>query len=128
MGRVHRRDDVDVDRLAPACLVVLGAERADIGDEMVDAAVAGEVVDPFLQCRVVCNVERTAFNAVLLGSPVRLALLDELGVARAEADERAFGQKGIDDGAADALGAAGDQHALALETEIHDSPDGDARL
>ena len=90
---------------------------------MVDAAVAGEVVDPFLERGVVGDVERAAFDAVLLGSPVRLALLHELGVARAEADDRAFGQEGIDDGAADALGAAGDQHALALETEIHDSPE-----
>ena len=69
-----------------------------------------------------------AFDAMLLGSPVRLALLHELGVARAEADDRAFGHESIDDGAADALGAAGDQHALALETEIHNSPETDARL
>jgi hypothetical protein len=65
---------------------------------------------------------------VLLGSPVRLALLHELGVACAEADDGAFSHERIDDGAADALGAAGDQHALALETEIHNSPDTDARL
>ena len=128
VGRVHRRDDVDVDRLAPARLVVLGAHRADIGDEVVDAAVAGEAVDPFLERGVVGDVEGSAFDAVLLGSPVRLALLHELGVARTEADDRAFGHESIDDGAADALGAAGDQHALALETEIHNSPETDARL
>ena len=68
------------------------------------------------------------FSAVLLRSPVRLALLHELGVAGAEADDRAFSQEGLDDGAADAFSAAGDQHALALETEIHNSPETDARL
>ena len=75
------------------------------------------------------DVDRRAFDhPVLLGSPVDLALLHERGIACAEADDRAFGHEGIDDGAPDALGAAGHQHALALETEIHDSPETDARL
>jgi len=87
-------------------LRVLGAERADIGDEMVDAAVAAEIVDPFLERGIVGDIERSSFDAVLLASPRSLALLHEPGVARAEADDRAFGHEGIDDGAADALGAA----------------------
>jgi hypothetical protein len=87
-----------------------------------------KIVDPLLHRRVVGDVECAAFDAMLLGSPVRLALLHKLGVTRTETDDRAFGQKGIDDGTADALGAAGDQHALALETEIHDSPQTHARL
>ena len=55
----------------------------------------------------------------LLALPLLLALLHQRGVAGAEADDGAFGHEGIDDGAADALGAAGDQNALALETEVH---------
>ena len=64
----------------------------------------------------------------LLGLPVLLALLHQLGIEGAETDDRALGHEGIDDGAADALGAAGDQYALALETEVHVSSDAAARL
>ena len=60
--------------------------------------------------------------------PVLLALLHELGVTGAESHDRALGDKGIDDGAADALGTAGDQNAFALETEVHVSSDAAARL
>jgi hypothetical protein len=110
---VHRRDQVDVDGLAPAFLRILGAKRADIGDKMIDAAVTGGAVDPFLERCIVGDVERRAGDARLLGLPVLLALLHQLAIARAERHDRALGHEGIDNGAADALGAAGDQNAFA---------------
>ena len=77
----------------------------------------------FLSAALSVTSSAAAGDARLLGLPVLLALFHELGVARAEAHDRALGHKSIDDGAADALGAAGDQNALALQTELHVSSD-----
>ena len=42
-----------------------------------------------------------------------------VGVARAEADDGPLVEEGLDDGAADATGAAGDEDAFAVELQIH---------
>ena len=44
---------------------------------------------------------------------------DLVGVARAEADGGALVEEGLDDGAADAAAAAGDEDAGAVELQIH---------
>src|SRR3990167_8260613 len=117
--RFHGRHDVDVDAFTPTLGCVLGTHGADIGNEMVDTAAGREAVDPLLERRIVGNVERRSCDAALPTLPVLLAFPDQLGVARAETHRRSFGEEGIDNGPADALGATGDQNALALETEDH---------
>src|SRR5471032_1195926 len=107
----HRFDsgnDVDVDGLAPAGGRIVGAQRAHVGDEMVDAALGCKSVDPLLEGGIVRHVERRARDAALLALPFLLTLGYQFGITRAEADHCAFGQERIDDRTADALGAAGD--------------------
>jgi len=94
---------------------------------VIDAALGREAVDPFAEGRIIGDIERGALHARLLGPPFLLALFHELGIAGTETDHGAFRHEGIDDRSADALGAAGDQHAFALQAQVHVSSAADAR-
>jgi hypothetical protein len=76
--------------------------------------VGREAVDPCLERLIVRDVERGALTRAA-GPPFVLALLHELAVAGAEADHGAFGTKASTIRRPMLLGAAGDEHALALK-------------
>ena len=115
--------DVDLELLAPGLLGVLGVDRRDVGDDDVDAAerVAG-VRHPGLERRLVGHVERLAVGR----HAPRLQRLDrgrDLAlVARADRDVRPLVGQDVGAAPADALAAAGDDGAPALEPEIHGPP------
>ena len=129
-GRIVTPEGVRPGTLRFAEGLIVSAEDANPqeGDEVVDAALGREAVDPLLERRIVGDVEDRPLDASFLRTPFLLALLHELGVARAEAHDRPFGDEGIDDGAADALGATRDQYSLVLQPQVHGSSAGKARL
>ena len=78
----------------------------------------GGLLHPGGQRVAVADVDGAAGDA----AAVRQRLLgrrDLVGVAGAEADDGALVEEGLDDGAADAAGAAGDEDAGAGELQIH---------
>ena len=114
---------VDVEAGAPVLRAVGDGERADVGDDAVDAAEGvGAGVHPIRQRRRVTHVDRGADRGDTVGGQLRLRRRDRVRGARAERDRRALGEQTLDDGPADAAGAAGDEEALARQTEFHGVP------
>ena len=102
----HGAEQVGLHRRAPGVEIAAAGERADIGDDDVDPAHAhGRLFDPDLQRIRVGDVHGGAEGPV--AERLR-GLRDAARVACAEADLRAFFQKGLDDRPADAARSAAD--------------------
>ena len=116
----HRAHQVGVEAALPAFLVAGDRQRADVGHHDVDAAErTGRVLHPGGQRRAVGHVGHAAAHGDAGAGDLGLGALHLVGVAGAEGHVRALGDQCVDDGAADALGAAGDHCLQALESEVH---------
>ena len=115
----HRVHEVDVEAGLPVLLGVGDGEGADVGDDHVEAAERrGRLLHPRRERRRVADVDRRPGHGA---APAECLLggRDLLGVAGTEPDLRPLVEEGLDDGAADATGAAGDQDAGAAELQVH---------
>ena len=79
----------------------------------------GAGVHPIRQCRGVTYVDRGADRGGAVGGQRRLRRGDRVRGTGAVRDGGALGKQSLDDGAADPARAAGDQEALARQSEIH---------
>ena len=114
--------DVDLEAAPPGFLVHALGERADIGDEDVEAAERlGGLRHPGAQRLGVGHVDHAAPALHPLAGERRDGLVHRGFVARAQRHIASLGRQLLGDGAADAARAAGDDRVLALEIEIHTS-------
>lgn len=111
--------DVDLEADPPVLLGVGDREGTDVGHDHVESAECfGRLLHPCRECFAVAYVDRRAGDFAVVVQSV-LCRRDLLGVARAERDDCALIEEGLDDGPSDATGAAGYEDAFAAELQIH---------
>ena len=115
VGEVDGGEEVDFEHGAP-----IAAGGGDVGDEAIEAAeILGGLADPGAEGGFVADIDGGAEDLVAGFFPVGGGVGDGLGIAGAEGDVGAFVEEFLDDGAADALGSAGDEDFFAGEVEVH---------
>jgi len=120
LDRANRAQNVHLEPEAPFLFAGCIDQRAGVRDHDVEPAERfRRLGHPGAQTRAVGDVDHTADHFPARLRQRRHGIVHILLVACAEADVAAFRDQQVDDRAADAAGAAGDDGAFSLQAKIH---------